>query len=201
MNGRFPAAVADIGFALLERAVGYTLGSLFKVTEDHLTLPTPCAGWDLVDLLRHMDESLLTLIESARGRLDMSALPPADDGTLIEPVARLRDRACWLLGAWTAQPRPAHVTVGDLSLHGDILAGAGALEITVHGWDVARTIGYDHPMPPALAEDLLMLSAVLVTPADRPGRFGPSVDVPPNAGLGDQLVAFLGRDPAAKVAP
>ena len=67
--------------------------------------------------------------------------------------------------------------------------------MAVHGWDVARACGRDRPVPPSLAEELLDLSPLFVSAADRPGRFAPPVDVPPLAGPGDRLVAFLGRRP------
>ena len=77
-----------------------------------------------------------------------------------------------------------------------MLTRAGALEIAVHGWDVARACGEDRPIPAELAEQLLDLLPVLVTDADRVERFAAPIAVPPSAGPGDQLVARLGRRPA-----
>jgi uncharacterized protein (TIGR03086 family) len=76
-----------------------------------------------------------------------------------------------------------------------LLACTGALEISVHGWDVARACGHDRPLPVPLAVDLLSVAPLLVDDADRPGRFAGPVDVPPSAGAGDRLLAFLGRQP------
>jgi uncharacterized protein (TIGR03086 family) len=69
------------------------------------------------------------------------------------------------------------------------------VEIAVHGWDVAQACGRPRPIPPQLAEELLQLAPLLVTDADRPGRFAPPVAVPAGASPGDRLVAFLGRGP------
>jgi uncharacterized protein (TIGR03086 family) len=76
------------------------------------------------------------------------------------------------------------------------MATAGAIEVTIHGWDVAVACGLHRPIPDDLADELLDLSAVLIRDSDRPGRFGPPVPVPADAAPGDRLLAFLGRSPS-----
>jgi uncharacterized protein (TIGR03086 family) len=189
-----PAALAG-GLGLLERALGYTLGSLQGVTAPALSRPTPCAGWDLRTLLAHMDDSLAALHEAATvGAVD--AVHAGGTGGARggdDPVARLRDRACRLLGAWMAVTGDVEVSVADRRLTTGLVTGVGALEVVVHGWDVARACGRNRPIPPALAEELLDLSVLFVDEADRPARFAPAVPLPPRAGPGERLLAFLGR--------
>ena len=79
------------------------------------------------------------------------------------------------------------------------MTSAGAVEVVVHGWGVGRACGQDRPIPSGLAEDLLPLVPLSVGNADRPARFGPVVTASPLAPAGDQLVAFLGRDPVRTV--
>lgn len=182
------------GIGLLERAINYTLGSLRVVTPEALSHPTPCRDWDLRALLGHMNDSLVALTEAiVVGYVGLEV--PADDGLTIDPVAALRNRACQLLGAWTSADSRHTITVGGSPVTTGILTSAGAIEVAVHGWDVARACGHDRQIPPALARDLLELAPLLVTEADRPGRFAPPVAVPPLAEPGDLLVAFLGRHP------
>ncbi len=183
------------GVGLLERAVDYALGSLDDVTPAHLAYPTPCAEWDLRALLDHLNDSLLALHEAASiGRV----YPDAGDWAQtqgVDPVALLRDRASRLVGAWTA-PRPRReVSVGELELTAAVLTTAGAFEVAVHGWDVAAACGRTRPIPAGLAEEMLDLADLLVTPADRPARFATAVAAPNGATPGDRLVAFLGRHP------
>lgn len=179
------------GVALLERAINYTRGSLMLVTPGAMARATPCREWDLAALLWHLNDSLETLYEAAdMGRVRMS---PCDvDG---DPVAALRDRACRLLGAWTSDDGCGMVSIGARSLSGPIVTSAGAVEVAVHGWDVARACGQQRPIPVGLAEEMLPLVPLFVGEADRPSRFAPAVDVSSMAPAGDQLVAFLGRDP------
>jgi uncharacterized protein (TIGR03086 family) len=185
------AALAG-GVGLLERAINYTLGALHAVTAAELAAPTPCRSWDLRALLTHLDESLAALHEAAAlGEVSLSVpapRPPAD------PVAAVRDRASLLLGAWTST-RHAGATVGDAALTTALLASAGALEVAVHGWDVARSVGRGRPLPPALAEEMLALTPYLVSEADRPARFAAPVAVSPRAPAGERLLGFLGRRP------
>jgi uncharacterized protein (TIGR03086 family) len=202
MTGGATAALTG-GVALLERAMGYTLGSLHLVTPEAMSHRTPCREWDLRALLLHMNDSLLALHEAVTaGRVDLdpsagNGHPHADYGdAVVDPVSSLRNRGCELIGAWASTSRPAEVVIEDRGLTPDLVAATGAVEVAVHGWDVARACGRDRPVPPALAEELLDLCPLLVRAADRAGRFAAPVPVAPLAGPGERLVAFLGRRPS-----
>jgi uncharacterized protein (TIGR03086 family) len=187
------------GFALLERAMGYTLGSLQLVTPDLMGAPTPCTGWTLRALLEHMNDSLRTLHEGiASGHVDLveAADPGADYGDpATDPVGSLRNRACRMIGAWAAPGASTRISVGDARMPAGLVAATGAVEVSVHGWDVARSCGASRPLPPAFAVELLPLVGLLVDDADRPHRFAAAVEVRPTATASDQLLALLGRHP------
>lgn len=191
-NQRGGSAVLG-GVELLERAIGYTQGSLLLVSPEALDNPTPCAEWDLRELLIHMADSLVTLSDAAEiGRVDLD--PEQVTGEFaVDVVAVLRQRACHLLGAWTGADGRGAVAVGDQSLASGLLTGAGALEIAVHGWDVAQACAEDRPIPAALAEELLELVPVVVNASDRPVRFADPAPVSPLARPSDQLTTLLGR--------
>ena len=191
MTGPGAGAASLAGMTLLERAINYTLGSLHLVTPDALARPTPCRDWDLRALLTHLDDALQALTEAVdTGQVALAAV----DGT-GELVATLRGRARRLLRATAVARHPELVTIGGHTLTSVLVVGTGAIEITVHGWDVARACGRTDPVPPALADELLDLAPLLVACTDRPGRFDRPVPVPPGAAPGDRLVAFLGRRP------
>jgi uncharacterized protein (TIGR03086 family) len=208
MTAHEPATALVAGVALLERAIGYTLGSLLLATPEHLRRPTPCADWDLAQLLDHMHDSLLALHEATTGRwVGLTAVSRAQEPvSTLEVVNRLRDRACRLLGEWSrtgpvdAAPGPhaedALVSVAGRTLPSSLVAVAGALEIAVHGWDVAQACGQPRAIPSPLADELLELAPLLVRPADRPGRFAAPVEPTAWTPAGGRLVAFLGRRPA-----
>lgn len=180
---------------LLERALGYTRVVLGAVTEADLDRPTPCADWTLGDLLAHMEDALDAFTEAACGTLARTTPPRADaPSNQVPRVGRIRDKACALLGAWSA-PAPQGIEVEGRPVASELLLGAAALEVTVHGWDVARALDLEHPLPEALAERLLDLAHALVDPADRVVRFAPARPVPAGASAADLLLAWLGRTP------
>ena len=189
------AAGPSAGAALLERAVGYTRGSLQLAVGADLDSATPCDRWTLLDLLQHMNDSLAAFTEAAEiGYVDLVPVRCADPATRL--VDRLKGRACALVGAWARQPGPGDVAVGDLVLRSDLAAAAGSLEIAVHGWDVAQACGVDRPLPAALALDLLDVVPLLVPRAeqhDHPRRFAERVDVPLHARPSTRLLAAVGR--------
>ena len=200
MSVRNGTAALTRDVALLERAMGYTLGSLVLVTPAAMANPTPCSAWNLRALLLHMNESLFTLHEAiTMGRLDLvsAASPDADYGDPErDPVASLRNRACQLIGSWAAgADEPRRIAIADRELGAGLVAATGALEVAVHGWDVARACGQDRPVPAALADELLVLGSLLVGAGDRPTRFADPVPLSGPASASDRLVALLGRRP------
>jgi uncharacterized protein (TIGR03086 family) len=193
------AAVLFGAVGLLERAISYTLGNLPNGTSADWSQPTPCRDWDLAALLAHMSESLVALQEAGDvGRITLSPVSEHGHGEQrhpgADPVSALRAQAGQLLGRWAGTDADL-VSVGGCPVSTSIVTSVGAVEIAVHGWDVAQACGHPRPIPPQLAEELLRLAPLLVTDADRPGRFATPVAVPAHASPGDRLVAFLGRHP------
>ena len=190
-----PAWSAE-GARLLEPSIGYALGVVLAVTPELLPRPTPCRGWDLRMLLRHACESLAALGEGTEaGRVGLH--PAAEDGDLAaDPAGAFRDRAGQLLDAWTS---PGHqrqvIEIAGCPLAASVMAGAAALEVAVHGWDISRACGQRQPIPRALAAGLLAIAPLLVPRAGRHPLFAAAVTVPATAGPSDQLAAFLGRAP------
>jgi uncharacterized protein (TIGR03086 family) len=178
---------------LLERALGYARVQLQVVTPAMLCRPTPCTAWTLADLLEHMTDSLDALTEAA-DLGEVTLAQPSGERSPVDAVERLRERACSLLGAWSAVAHDDDVLVGDRALSSSLLACAGALEVAVHGWDVSQTTGALEPIPAALARDLLVWADVVVTDADRPARFDYPVDGP-SIGPSSRLLMLLGREP------
>jgi uncharacterized protein (TIGR03086 family) len=233
------AVRASGAVALLAGAIRYALGACALVTPGELTLPTPCAQWDLGTLLGHLGDSMTDLEVAFRtGHLAVSPGPPAPAGQRAEVLGEvcgqraevsgeraevsgeraevsgqraevsgeraevsgeraevLRERAAELLCAvYDFGAAGQFVVVGGLPMPGGLVACAGAVEIAVHGWDVAAARGGDCPIPAELARRLLRLCPFLA--AGREDLFARPVPVPVQAGPCDQLVGSLGRDPA-----
>lgn len=181
--------------ALLERAAGYTRAALLEAVDADPARPTPCEGWGLADLLHHMLGSVSALEEAGRTRAVRLVAAAGHPQSPASAVPALQERVCALLAPWTAREGDGLVSVAGSPLRAGVLAAAGALEVAVHGWDVAASLGLDHPLPEPLAADLITYLPLLVQPADRGVRFAPAVPVPPGAGAAAVLLGALGRDP------
>jgi uncharacterized protein (TIGR03086 family) len=190
------AARSAEGARLLEPSISYALGAVVAITPELLSRRTPCRDWDLRMLLRHASESLAALaqgIETGRVGLD----PATEDGDLAaDPARAFRERAGRLLDAWTSTSHQGQVIeIAGCPLAASVMAGAAALEVAVHGWDISRACGQRQPIPRALATGLLAIAPLLVPPDGRHPLFAAPVTVPATAGPSDQLAAFLGRAP------
>jgi uncharacterized protein (TIGR03086 family) len=194
-----PAPAWTGALGLLERAVGYTRVSLHAITTADLHRPTPCTDWDLAALLRHMSDSLAALREAADlGAVRLSGTEAPDDGlegsaSDTDVVTGIRDQACSLLGAWTRHDGTRLIRIAGSPMTAAVLVTTGALEIAVHGWDMAQACGRSHPLPPLLAAELLDLVPLLVRDADRPGRFADPVNPVAGETVSDRLLKVLGR--------
>lgn len=179
------------GFELLERAIGYALGTLHLVTPETMDNRTPCAEWNLHQLMAHLNDGVQALTDALASGY-VSAEPIGGETC---PVAVLQAEASRLLGALSVARGSGAISIAGHPLAVTVVAGAGALEVAVHGWDVARACGERRPIPARLAAELLELAPLLVTDAERPGRFAPAVPLPRGSGPSDRLLAFVGRTP------
>jgi uncharacterized protein (TIGR03086 family) len=178
--------------AVLDSAVTWTHSCLQLARVSPLSLPTPCSDWDLGQLLVHMDESLVAIAEAAElghVEVDRHAREP-EVGQLVD---RIVQRACRTRAAWKQRLTSAPLAVGDLVLGRDTVVLVGALEIAVHGWDVAVATGQQRRLPEDLAARLYDVALAVVTPDERGRRFGPEVPVSPTAPASTLLLGHLGR--------
>lgn len=181
---------------LLDRAIGFALTAAQGVMPHMLARRTPCASWDLGMLLLHLADSLAALHEGMAGGHVARCSEPAAGA--VDPVSELRVQAVRVLRASAAR---GAVTVGDRRLQGDLMAAAGAVEVAVHGWDIAQATGEGRPIPPVLAADLLAVCPLVLPAPPRGPLFAEPVEPPPDASPGDRLVALLGRRPAVGPRP
>jgi len=191
------AAALSGSVELLDRSLAYTRVMLADVRPDNLDRPTPCAGWTLGHLLAHMEDALDAFTEAAAGRVEVEPVPPT-----TTRVEALREKACALLGAWTAaRPASEQVEVGDLDLDAPLLVATAALEITVHGWDVGQATGRRTRIPDDLAERLMAVAQHVIDAADRGPRFASPRPAQPDAASDVRLLSWTGRAPAHMTEP
>lgn len=90
------------------------------------------------------------------------------------------------------------IAVGGVPLAANVVACTGAVEVAVHGWDIAQACGQCRPIPSLLAAEMLEICAVILTGFSRRLLFAAPAEVSPRASPSDRLIAFLGRDPRCR---
>jgi uncharacterized protein (TIGR03086 family) len=189
------AALLDLD----RRAVTLSIDLLDPVTAGDLSRPTPCAGWDLADLIAHMTAQHRGFAAAAAGN---GADPgpwrpvPADD-----PVAAYRQAAADVLAAFATagDARFTMPEIGPRTVPAPMALGFHLVDYVVHGWDVAVTRGVPFDPDPALVTATLPIALAVPDDDQRlsPGApFGPAVPLTEAATPLERLLAALGRDPA-----
>ena len=184
-----------VGVTELDGALRSTLAVLTKVGPGDLDAPTPCASWNVGELINHF-------VGTTRW---WAAVVTGDDGAATavdyaagDYVAAYEENIRVTVAAFEADGvlgRTVRLPFGEFT--GAVVLGMAATEGFTHGWDLARAIGYPADLDPGLAAGLLSQARLVTTDAyrgpDGQAPFGPVAQAPAGAGPADQLAAFLGR--------
>ncbi|SBT50599.1 TIGR03086 family metal-binding protein [Micromonospora auratinigra] len=170
-----------------------TVAVVQGVTDDQLDLPTPCSDYTVRGLLGHLYDVVVNFQAlAARREVDWSAKTDhltegwrdrfaAETGRLIEAWA---DPAA-LEGVSAGMGLP-QATVGDMAL----------IDLTVHGWDLARATGQPFEVDPAVLAAGHGFMDRMGDTGQRMGAFGPPVPAEGDATPLDRLLGRTGRNPA-----
>ena len=182
--------------ALLASAMGSAAEVIGAVTEDQLTLPTPCSDFDVRGLAAHLMSAPPTVASLGRGE---------DYGSVSEQTVPFDQwRAHWAKTSAEAREAWADealldrvVTLPWAELPGGEVLAQFTGEIVVHTWDLATATGQWAEWQPAVLE-LAYESYLQGLPAE--GReqfpvFKAIVPVDEDAPLIDRIVAYTGRQP------
>jgi uncharacterized protein (TIGR03086 family) len=169
---------------------------LLAVRDDQWHDPTPCTDWQVRDVVNHMvvGNDLFARIVRHEPPATARAMP----GTGPAFLSAYRDSAAALLDAFRQPGMLQEVfTVPVGTVPGIVALHLRIVEMLVHGWDVARAIGYPATFPDDLAEQALAFSRGKLPdiPADR-SPFAPPQPVADDAPAIDRLAACLGRSVA-----
>ncbi|MDJ0343594.1 TIGR03086 family metal-binding protein [Streptomyces sp. H10-C2] len=186
--------------ALLSRSLDQTSALIASVTDDQLSLPTPCRSWTVAELVDHLIQDLPHFTERANGGTPARSEPRKDAGA-GRPEA-FRDGAAELVSAW----RRAGDLTGTIEIPGmgELPAGFPVdqqlTEFAVHAWDLAKALGRPTSLDSQVGESALEWARGALRPEFRgeeggPKVFGPEVPVRPDAPVYDRLAGFFGRDP------
>ena len=182
----------------LTSACKRTADVLAGVTDEQLTLPTPCEKLRLDELVAHVGV-LASAFTAAAGK-DFGPLtdtPPTDGA---QPDADWRTayphRLAALATAWKDPDAWRGMTrAGGIDLPGEVAGSVALAEVVIHGWDVARASGRPYDCDPATVAACLAHLAQFDTGGTE-GMFGPAVPLADGAPGLYRVIALSGRDPA-----
>ena len=179
------------------RAVHATLSALAEPVD--LGAPTPCAGWDVADLVAHMavqQRGFARAVAGERTGVADWAPVPAD-------VAAYASACRELLAAFAAISDPDAPVflpeIRDEPVPARVAVGFQLVDNVVHAWDVAVALG----RRPQLDEDVVAagLAVARQVPVgverERAGAaFAHALPLPATVSALDETLLLLGRDPA-----
>ena len=177
------------------------------VNADDLARPTPCAGWNLADLLTHMTVQHHGFAAAARGHgADLDVWNPATvaDAVAADPAAAYSAAANDVLDAFAADGvLDATFALPEFgpgaTFPGAMAIGFHFVDYVVHGWDVARTLDSGFALPDEVVAAALPLALAVpdgeIRAVDK-APFGPAVATSGAVSDLDRILAHLGRLPA-----
>ena len=170
-----------------------------NVADDQRSLPTPCEGRTVGQLVGHLVG--LTLAFRAAADKDFGPLtdtdPDGDGWPDAEPGWResLGEQVPGLVAAWRSPEAWEGMTrAGGVDLPGEVGGLVALDEIVLHGWDLARATGQPYDCDDATAGACMAFVGGF-DEGGTPGLFGPSVASGPEASPFDRVLARSGRDP------
>jgi uncharacterized protein (TIGR03086 family) len=187
------------------RAVRATIPVVARVRPGDLSLPTPCAEWDLGHLLAHMTAQHRGFAAAAAGHgddLDLwRARPLGDD--VSEEYARESEAVIAAFADPGVLDRDLRFPeAGPHPVPGRAAIGFHLVDYVAHGWDVAHTLGVAYELPPDVLAAALPIAEGVPDEA-RVGpeaAFGPRLRHPGDDPLA-RVLALLGRDAGKNVVP
>ncbi|WP_410643806.1 maleylpyruvate isomerase family mycothiol-dependent enzyme [Amycolatopsis sp. lyj-346] len=152
--------------------------------------PSPVAEWTALDVVRHLVEWPRGFLRGAGIELPALAVEADPAGAWKQHVADiqaiLEDPAGRVLSNPHTGDRPVDEAIDQFYTE----------DVWVHSWDLAKALGRE----PDLGEERCAEALTAMRPMEQllrdSGQFGRAVPVADGASAQDQLMGFLGRDPA-----
>ncbi len=160
--------------------------------------PSPCTGWTALDVLGHIG------VATDFGTKLLSGEQPQWQPPLDPPGRTvIGDPAQW----WSMKVDPAKDAVRGVDLAEEVDSPMGrrsigqglsfpAVDLFIHGWDLARSIGRDVEIPGDAIEFAHQALDQIPTEQMRSSRvFAAQAELPADATASQRFLAWTGRDP------
>jgi len=182
--------------AVLEGALDGFGQRLALVGDGDWTRATPCADWDVRALVNHVVAEVLWAPPLLEGKT-IAEVGDRFDGDVLgdDPGAVWASGVDDLVASASepgAQERTVHLSFGDFP--GGEYLGQLTSDLVLHAWDLARALGRDDRIDPALVDFVDGFLTPQVEAWRGAGAFGTTVEVDPGADAQTRLLALTGRD-------
>jgi uncharacterized protein (TIGR03086 family) len=146
-----------------------------------------CPEFSVAQLAEHLIGSITHLGAAAGAQFPDGAAPAT-----IE--ARVADPAQAALEAWDARGLDGMVKAAGNELPAAVAVGILSIELLVHAWDFAQATGQQVTVSDAVSQRVLEAAHKIITPEGRASvGFADAIELGPDAGILDRLIAFTGR--------
>jgi uncharacterized protein (TIGR03086 family) len=174
---------------LLAAAAVRTVPVIQGIRDDQLGHPTPCDDFRVHELFNHFYLNVVNFTEMAsRKEPDAVTTPDEISG---EWRTRFAEQVERLVEAWS---HPAALEgVSPAGMPQEMVGGLALLELTVHGWDVARATGQRYTPDPAAVALLIPLFEQVGDMGREMGLYADVVEVAAGAGDFERLLGLTGR--------
>jgi uncharacterized protein (TIGR03086 family) len=188
---------STIGVVDLYRRSVEEFASRVALIGDQWSAPTPCAGWDVRALVRHIvEEDRWTSPLFAGLTIGQVGDRLAGDLLGADPLLSYHAAAVLATSAVTgdgAMDGIVHLSFGDVP--GREYALQLAADHLVHAWDLGRALGHEVRLdPPAVAAVRTWFEAN-EDAYRQAGLIGPRGSLPAQAGPQEELLMMFGRNP------
>jgi uncharacterized protein (TIGR03086 family) len=179
------------------QALGATRRLVAGVDPRQWTEPTPCADWNVGELLNHVVGGNWWAAELAGGATIDEVGSRLDGDQLGEDALDAYDRSAEAAAAAFEAPgaldAPCAVSYGPVP--GSVYAGHRLIDVLIHGWDLAVATGQDRTIDPVLVDACWGVVEPQAELLRGSGMFGGDISLPARADPQARLLAALGRRP------
>ena len=181
--------------ALYRRAVKDFGARVHLVAAGQWELPTPCADWNVRQLVNHLAGENAWAVPLLAGAT-IAEVGDSLDGDLLgdDPAGewdRLAAAATAAAGDDDVLERTVHVSFGDIP--GREYLSQLTIDHVIHTWDLARALGVEEHLDSGLVDFAYRSLSPQAEGWRSAGVLGPAVEVAPDASTQTRLLALAGR--------
>jgi uncharacterized protein (TIGR03086 family) len=176
------------------QAVAATREVLANVAADQLGAPTPCASYNVGQLIDHLVGAQYFFLAGLEGTPPVGADAEYHSGDYLAAYDDITAKAIAAFSEPGVMEKMLTLPFGEMP--GAAVMGLATNDTLTHGWDLAKATGQDTDLAPELAAAVLEQARATIPDEFRGPEgapFGPEQPCADDAPAADRLAAFLGR--------